>query len=402
MLPIILASIVVTLLAAVPASASVLVTRDSANGLRIIDQTGAPDGITILGGGSQDLEIVSDEPLSRSATTSGTCTVPVPIGSRFRMNCQGTTIPALIVSLGNGDDSYFDSRPVAGISGSSGSPTTVSGGSGDDDFNLRHQEMFSPFTIDGGPGIDELSVSMGYDEGILIRDAGAAGIVQMEFNRQIAATDEVEEFRTGSKDDVISGSLVPTTGAPREYNGGNGNDSLIGTPVNDHLTGGYGSDTLLGGGGDDVLFAKAAETVAIPDTRLDCGDGTGDIAIIDLTDPEPTGCETVARSAIGERPHLRIRKPDLRRSGVRVTLRCPAPVKHPCRGRLRLAFGKRTLGAAAAKRYRVPAGSTRRVRIPLSSGQTRSARRGRRVFLRSAEKGDVLGFKTTTVIRRLR
>ena len=262
--------------------------------------------------------------------------------------------------------------------------------------------MGGTFTVDGGTGIDGLFVSMGYDEGILIRDSGATGIVFSEFSRSIATTDEVEEFQTGLQDDVINGSLVPATAEPREYGGGNGNDSLIGTPVNDDLTGGFGSDILLGGGGDDVLFSKVGEPIAIPDLRLDCGDGDADIAIIDLTDPEPSGCETVARSAIGERPHVRIRKPNLRRNGtVTATLRCPKAVKHACRGRLRLALRRRGLNQAATKRYRVPAGSKRQVVIPLSRRQASRARRGLRVFLESTEKGDVLGIKTTTVQKRL-
>ena len=385
-------------LAAAPAAATVQVSRDSASALRITDVSALVDGITLQGGGLSDLRIFSTQPLSRSASATN-CTNPVPVGSQCTMTCSGSGISSIIVTLSTGNDSYSDFRPSAGVSGTTGSPTTVSGGTGNDVIFTSNEEVQSPFTIQGGSGADSYRLDTSDVDGIMVRDSGATASVTTGGGGGIANTVDIESFRTGSSPDIINGSAVPATAALRTYDGHLGPDSLIGTPRADTLIGGHGSDILLGGDGNDFLNAKAGELTATPDIRFDCGAGA-DTAAIDLTDPDPVGCETVNRSAIGERPHLRIRAPRLRRGATAdVELRCPARVEHPCRGTLRLAFRMRGLDRADPLRYRVPAGTERLARVGLNA---RRARRGRAVFLRSTEQGDVRGLKTTTVRRRLR
>jgi hypothetical protein len=137
----------------------------------------------------------------------------------------------------------------------------------------------------------------------------------------------------------------------------------------------------------------------VPDDVIDCGVGINDKAMIDLLDAEPFSCETVNRSAIGEGPHLRIgavRRVRGRIYAVRV--RCPRKLKHRCKGTLELALTRRGLRPAKGKRYSIKAGRRRTLKVHLP----RRVRKRRRVFVRSTEKGDVAGKKTTLARRRVR
>jgi peptidoglycan/xylan/chitin deacetylase (PgdA/CDA1 family) len=70
-----------------------------------------------------------------------------------------------------------------------------------------------------------------------------------------------------------------------------GADKLIGGPGDDRLRGDEGQDKLSGGAGDDLLLAKDGAADGV-----DCGPGTGDIAVVDPVDLVLAGCEqTVGR-----------------------------------------------------------------------------------------------------------
>jgi Ca2+-binding RTX toxin-like protein len=84
---------------------------------------------------------------------------------------------------------------------------------------------------------------------------------------------------------VISGGA----GDDRPLTGGEASeDVLVDGP-------GEGEDTLSALGGDDTIFANSADS----DAAIDCGEGSGDSALIDIPhppayeDPAPIGCETV-------------------------------------------------------------------------------------------------------------
>ena len=53
--------------------------------------------------------------------------------------------------------------------------------------------------------------------------------------------------------DVIEASGVGANGPLLVFDGGDGNDMLIGSAGNDVILGGDGDDVLIGGGGSDVL-----------------------------------------------------------------------------------------------------------------------------------------------------
>ena len=125
-----------------------------------------------------------------------------------------------------------------------------------------------------------------------------------------------------------------------------------------------------------------------------------------MTDPEPVGCESVSRSAIREGPHVRIGTVRRARRGrvVRVGLRCPRALGHRCRGRLEVALTRRGLRPAPGARYSIRAGrsATVRVRITRRDARRLRGRRTRRGIVRSTERGDVAGRKTTLGVRRIR
>jgi hypothetical protein len=123
------------------------------------------------------------------------------------------------------------------------------------------------------------------------------------------------------EDDTISG-VEHVQGSPdvdhltgndgrNELYGGEGGDTLEGGDGQDTLRGDSGDDTLRGGAGPDFLWGlagadefdggpdddrlNAVDDPLEQDPVIDCGDGSGDTLDADnLTDPEPTGCETVA------------------------------------------------------------------------------------------------------------
>ena len=221
-----------------------------------------------------------------------------------------------------------------------------------------------------------------------------------EFEETIS---NIESYEGTNEPDVMNAALSSAKG--RSYDGRGGPDVLVGNDAANGITGGNGRDVLHGRDGDDTLDAKAGEGAAVPDQVIDCGAGISDTARIDLLDPDPTGCEVVARSAIGEGPHVRIgpARP-LRGRAYAVKLRCPRKLKHRCKGTLEIALTARSLRRAKAKRYSIRAGGRRTVRVRLTRNDARRLRRLRRSrgFVRSLEKGDIAGEKTTLARRALK
>ena len=62
---------------------------------------------------------------------------------------------------------------------------------------------------------------------------------------------------------MIEASGVGTNGPMLVFDGGDGDDILIGSGGNDVILGGAGDDVLLGGGGTDVLDGGPGDNVVI-------------------------------------------------------------------------------------------------------------------------------------------
>jgi Ca2+-binding RTX toxin-like protein len=89
-------------------------------------------------------------------------------------------------------------------------------------------------------------------------------------------------------DDEIDASRVEDSHLLTLLEGGEGNDTLLGSRFRDALVGGPGADTLEAGAGKDSIDSRDGET----DNVVDCGGGD-DEARADKSDPV-SGCESVS------------------------------------------------------------------------------------------------------------
>jgi hypothetical protein len=212
----------------------------------------------------------------------------------------------------------------------------------------------------------------------------------------------IEAYRGGRDEDIITGVLSSNSS---DYFGEGDDDTIFGSSAANTLVGGAGGDRLDGNAGNDVIDGKAGEgSTADADPLIDCGTGSLDLAIIDLTDDQsPAGCENIDRSPARESPHVRIRVPRrIRVAGGRAAFRltCPRKPRRRCAGTLHTRLGK---ARTERTRYSIRAGRSRRVQVTLGSLERRV---GRRTVARlvSRERGR-LGLKTTlrrVVLRRSR
>ena len=211
----------------------------------------------------------------------------------------------------------------------------------------------------------------------------------------------IEAYAGGADEDIITGAVSSNSS---DYFGEGDDDTLFGSSAANTLVGGAGGDHLDGNAANDVIDGKAGEgKTADADPVIDCGTGSIDLAILDLTDDStPAGCENLDRSPAGEGPHVRIRVP---RRGVRVAsgrvafrLTCPRKARRRCAGTLRMRKGRTS---TKPTRYSIRPRRSRRVQVSLGSLQRRVGRRTVAQLV-SRERGK-RGRKTTlrrVVLRR--
>lgn len=147
------------------------------------------------------------------------------------------------LSGGGGSDVLIGGAGNDTLNGGGGSAILI-GGDGDDlllvdTFSYYYDGSFMP-SLQGGDGIDTAIVLN--SDGIYI-DLGVCSI---------------ERTYGGSGNDTLSGTGAVTG---LVIDGGDGDDSIVGSAFNDTLTGGAGADTLSGGDGDDVFYIDAADRV---------------------------------------------------------------------------------------------------------------------------------------------
>ncbi len=175
---------------------------------------------------------------------------------------------------GAGDDTLAGGAGDDILYGGDGADT-LKGGAGDD---ILYGDDGAD-TLHGGGGDDTLRGGAGKDRFAFSADNGNDTIVDFEDGKDyIVFTDHDTEWndvtitqqnRLGGRIDTEikhDGGSVTLKGIREtqlskadfrfkgiDYEGGDGNDSRIGTDNNDTLSGGGGNDVLKGGGGDDVL-----------------------------------------------------------------------------------------------------------------------------------------------------
>lgn len=89
-------------------------------------------------------------------------------------------------------------------------------------------------------------------------------------------------------DDVFDASQVADPRLLTLLEGGEGNDTLLGSPFRDALVGGPGADTMEAGAGRDSIDSHDDEA----DDVVDCGEGRDEVRA-DKSDPV-SGCESVS------------------------------------------------------------------------------------------------------------
>jgi len=357
-----------------------------------------------LGGGDDGFSIIDDtlaitDPMTISMGTGSDAAEGAGGADTMQGGSGNDTLQAGTANdVLNGSDGFDTLRPGPGAD-------TANGGSGNDSIFLATQNRDETDQVNGGIGTDFASYTERRSKGSpeVAPDDRLTPLRIVEANLETLAGEKdtnendvlrsIENYMGGASADIITGVLSSNNS---RYTGGLSNDQLFGTSGNNILVGSGGQDLLSGKAGNDTLDGKIAESTAQRDSPVDCGAGTADHAIVDLTDATTVGCEDTDRSAIGEGPHVRLR---FRRVaavvGGRLSARlvCPRRLRHPCAGTLALRVRR---SRTARTRYTIKAGRSRRVSVRLG----RVGRRvGRRTVgqLVSRERGDVKGVKTTSL-----
>ena len=148
---------------------------------------------------------------------------------------------------------------------------TISGGAGNDTFNLGN--AFTDLTIDGGNGNNTADYS-GFS-GTVKKVAGSENQYELTAANGTKVThtlNNIEHVKGANQGDVLTGSSGNDTltgnGGDDVLTGGGGNDKLYGGAGNDKLIGGAGNDLLDGGIGNDTAdyatqMTGAANTLTV-------------------------------------------------------------------------------------------------------------------------------------------
>jgi peptidoglycan/xylan/chitin deacetylase (PgdA/CDA1 family) len=117
----------------------------------------------------------------------------------------------------------------------------------------------------------------------------------------LAALCEAASKRGTAGPDTLTGTAGPDTlaglGAGDTLRGRGGSDRLLGGPGADRLTGGPAADRLLGGPGNDRLQARDGSADVV-----NCGPGSGDLAVVDSSDRVTASCEQVQAPVLDQPP----------------------------------------------------------------------------------------------------
>lgn len=254
------------------------VVLDFTNGLFATGtSSAASSGIAI------DLAAGTDTLLVKGTSSADTITygaTGILLNTDTNKDIVATNVETHKVSLGAGND-VFSASGNATVGAAFGSAVSVYGGSGNDTFSQGATTTVSE-TLFGGPGTDTVDYSL--------RTAA--------LTVSISATTDADDGLAGEADDIQSDVEVVTggsandtmtaaTGVAATFNGGAGNDTLVGDSGADVLSGGAGDDVLRGGAGADTLNGDAGDDRFDEETTSNGGDvingGAGDHDLVDYS-----------------------------------------------------------------------------------------------------------------------
>jgi len=153
-------------------------------------------------------------------------------------------------------------------------------------------------TITGSNAADDITISVNpANPNVLLVDFGSDGTPEQQLDR---STFDSLDVSLGNGDDRFTATGVTVPGSST-IDGGNGDDTLIGTASADFLKGGNGNDFVAGGVGHDVAALDNGDDIF----RWNNGEGSDDVDggsgnDVLLFNGAPGG-ETMSLSAVGTR-----------------------------------------------------------------------------------------------------
>ena len=155
------------------------------------------------------------------------------------------------------------------LSGGSGpAPDTLNGGDGNDTLIMSGGDFAT-----GGAGNDTFKIVHLNGQNLQFTDTGGYDTVDtttLDFNPIFYLTNSqgIEQYNGGGVDDNVDAhwtTIVPVF----TFNGGAGNDSVVGTTGNDVLNGGDGNDILNGWSGNDTMTGGIGDDIYAVDSISD-------------------------------------------------------------------------------------------------------------------------------------
>ncbi len=276
-----------------------------------------------------------------------------------------------VVNGGDGNDQ---------VNGGNGADI-ANGGAGDDYLSTNFFDEADVYS--GGPGIDELGGGGDSRDPLSIDLDGVAddGLVD---GGTTAAKDnvlgDVEGFEGGGGDDILIGSAAPNEieggGGDDQIIGGGGGDALSGDDGNDTIDGGGGVDSLFGGGGSDSLRSRDSSS-----DQIDCG-SSPDLLLADGKDDPEASCEKTSTGLlIGGSAKLAGKS-------IKLKLSCPAAEGIACKAKVKLKKGKKTVASGKGK---IGSGKSKALKLKLKRGGLGGAK-----LKASASFKDAAGAKVTS------
>ena len=265
-------------------------TIDSVDSVSYVASPGEANRLVVQPGPGGTISFV--DPGATIAPLDATC---VSI-SAHEAQCAAGLVPALNLSLGDGDDSATVNVNKRGVlSGDAGNDVltggdgdeSLLGGDGDDVLEGRggadllsgqdgrdrvtYAGRTAPVTVDLATTTTDREGGAGEHDTVasdVERVTGGAG------NDRIVGNADANQLDGGPGNDTIEGrdgndSLAGSTGDDT-LDGGPGNDAVDGGAGNDHLTGGSGADNIHGGTGNDSLRDRDGSV-----DQLNCGADLG-------------------------------------------------------------------------------------------------------------------------------
>ncbi len=397
-----------------PASAAAVVNVSLAGGTLTVTATADDDHITFGSAGSNALGPTTR--VSGSGETMqagpgcqgfGDANGPANDDSVF---CPTNDIARLRVNLLEGDDEVDTGRFEAVVNGGPGEDDITIGGSGSDGLN----------TVDAGPDADTIDVGRAGQADSIAGGPGSDTVTYASHAAVTVTLDGVpDDGAAGEGDDVrpdvehVIGTSADDTligsGGPDTLDGAGGTDRLEGLGGGDTLIGGSGAnDATFGGEGDDSILLRdglrdacavgGSGTNTVDGDLKDLRDDIGRLrCIFPVGRPLPALRDIILIGPVKEGPNVRMRAPApaLRTAGVRVRLACPAVLRAPCAGPLRVFTGRgtRVLGV---RTYSIDPGRGKVVVVPLAAPERAIALAADLLRIVSVERGiSPLGPKTT-------